>query len=161
LVFRLGGRRAVDLMLDLVWKSPASLDPEIRAEYVAAYTDPGRVSAMLGYYRAVARPKAAAAVRRRKLASPPRVHAERMLVLWGALDPVLPLWVGESVVKDLGPECAMVTVPGAGHFVIEEAPEIALETLQRLLADEPAAQAADTPKKKAAPRKKAVRPEPS
>ena len=62
------------------------------------------------------------------------VQAERMLVLWGALDPVLPIWVGESVTKDLGSSCSMVTVPKAGHFVVEEAPEICLEAIQELLA---------------------------
>jgi pimeloyl-ACP methyl ester carboxylesterase len=56
-----------------------------------------------------------------------------MLVLWGAADPVLPISVGESIVRDLGPTCAMVTVPGAGHFVIEEAPEVVRETLSRFL----------------------------
>jgi pimeloyl-ACP methyl ester carboxylesterase len=139
LAFRLGGKRVVDLMFSIGWKASRELDPELRAEYTAAYTDPGKVTAMLGYYRAAARPKLMAAVRREKPSASPRIWAERMLVLWGAADPVLPVWVGESVQKDLGPECAMVTVPGAGHFVIEEAPEIVLETLQRLLADPPGA----------------------
>ena len=58
-----------------------------------------------------------------------------MLVLWGAADPVLPVWVGESVVKDLGSECRMTTVPGAGHFVVEEAPEVSLQALTELFAD--------------------------
>jgi pimeloyl-ACP methyl ester carboxylesterase len=58
-----------------------------------------------------------------------------MLVLWGAADGVLPVSVGESIVKDLGSRCEMVTVPGAGHFVIEEAPDVVRETLSRFLAD--------------------------
>jgi pimeloyl-ACP methyl ester carboxylesterase len=58
-----------------------------------------------------------------------------MLVLWGAADPALPISVGESIVKDLGSSCAMITVPGAGHFVIEEAPEVVRETLTRFLAE--------------------------
>jgi pimeloyl-ACP methyl ester carboxylesterase len=58
-----------------------------------------------------------------------------MLVLWGAADPVLPVWVGESVQKDLGADCRMITVPGAGHYVLEEAPEVCLEALQELLAE--------------------------
>jgi pimeloyl-ACP methyl ester carboxylesterase len=135
LLFRLGGPRVVDLMLKAAWKSDRSLAPEVRAEYVAAYTDPGKVRAMLGYYRAVARPKAAALVTRRTAPRPPKARAERMLVLWGAADPVLPVWVGESVQKDLGADCRMITVPGAGHFVLEEAPEVCLEALQELLAE--------------------------
>lgn len=134
-VFRLGGARVVETMLRLGWRSDVQLDPEARAEYAAAYSAPDRVSAMLGYYRAAARPKLAAALHLGPApAGPPRVKAEEMLVLWGAADPVLPISVGESIVKDLGPSCAMVTVPGAGHFVVEEAPDVVRETLSRFLA---------------------------
>lgn len=135
LLFRLGGARVVEAMFKAGWKSDRELDPEVLAEYTAAYTDPGRVKAMLGYYRAVARPRAAALVTRRSAPPPPRTRAERMLVLWGAADPVLPVWVGESVTKDLGADCRMITVPGAGHFVLEEAPEVCLEAISELLAD--------------------------
>ncbi|MDX6218871.1 MAG: hypothetical protein QOJ48_552 [Frankiales bacterium] len=135
LLFRLGGPRVVDLMLTAAWKSDRSLAPEVHAEYVAAYTDPGKVKAMLGYYRGVARPRAAALLTRRSSPHPPKTRAERMLVLWGAADPVLPVWVGESVQKDLGADCRMITVPGAGHYVLEEAPEVCLEALQELLAE--------------------------
>lgn len=135
LLFRLGGARLVGAMLDLGWKSDVTLDPAARAEYAAAYSTPDKVSAMLGYYRAATRPKVAAALRGAKPASPPRVKAEQMLVLWGAADGVLPIGIGESIVKDLGPECAMITIPGAGHFVIEEAPDVVRETLSRFLAE--------------------------
>ena len=136
LLFRLGGARIVSTMLSLGWKSDVVLDPEAKAEYVAAYSTPESVRAMLGYYRAAARPKLAAALHLRdKADGPPHVKAEQMLVLWGAADAVLPISVGESIVKDLGATCAMVTVPGAGHFVLEEAPEICRETLSRFLAD--------------------------
>ena len=138
LVFRLGGRRVVELMLAIGWKSDAVLDPDVRAEYAAAYTDPERVTAMLGYYRAAARPRVTAALRRSRVPGLPRVHAERMLVLWGALDPVLPISVGEAAVKDLGSACAMTTVPGAGHFVVEEATAEVVRALQEVLADPPA-----------------------
>ena len=138
-LFRLGGVRVVETMLRLGWKSDVVLDPEAKAEYVAAYADREKVRAMLGYYRAAARPKLAAALHLPlknsgpKHAGPPRVKAEEMLVLWGAADSVLPISVGESIVKDLGASCAMITVPGAGHFVIEEAPDIVRETLSRFL----------------------------
>ena len=135
LLFRLGGKRVVDLMFSLAWKAEQPLDPEVMAEYTAAYTDPARVTAMLGYYRAAARPRLAAALSRSSFEGPPEVHADKMLVFWGAADPVLPISVGESIVKDLGPTCDMVTIPGAGHFVIEEATAVVLETLQAFLAD--------------------------
>ncbi len=139
LLFRLGGAKVVETMLRLGWKSDVVLDAEAKAEYVAAYSEPHNVSAMLGYYRAAARPKLAAALHLgTKPSGPPHVTAEEMLVLWGAADAVLPISIGESIVKDLGARCAMVTVPGAGHFVIEEAPDVVGETLSRFLADAPA-----------------------
>jgi pimeloyl-ACP methyl ester carboxylesterase len=139
-LFRLGGARVVETMLRLGWKSDVVLDSEAKAEYVAAYSDPEKVRAMLGYYRAAVRPKLAAALHLPlkgggpKQAGPPRVRAEEMLVLWGAADGVLPVSVGESIVKDLGASCSMVTVPGAGHFVVEEAPDVVRETLSQFLA---------------------------
>jgi len=166
LLFRLGGKRVVDAMLSLAWKSDVVLDPEVRAEYTAAYTDPAKVTAMLGYYRAAVRPKLAALVGRGDLpAGEPRVHAEKMLVLWGAADPVLPVSTGESVVKDLGSECAMVTIPGAGHYVIEEATAVVIEILRDFLADDPgttaAAPAKKAPAKKVAAKKVAAKKAPA
>lgn len=136
LLFRVGGRRAVDVMLDLPWRSHRRLDADSRAEYRAAYTDPVTVRAMLGYYRGVARPRLSALLRRERLGGAPRVAVEQALVLWGAGDPVLPVSCGESVVRDLGEGCVMVTIPGAGHFVPEEAPEVVVRVLQDFLAGE-------------------------
>jgi pimeloyl-ACP methyl ester carboxylesterase len=160
LVFRLGGRRVVDLMFSIGWKADNELDGDVLAEYTAAYTDPARVTAMLGYYRAAARPKLAAVLRRGEepTGPPPQVRADKMLVIWGAADPVLPVSIGESVVKDLGAECVMVTIPRAGHFVIEEAPAVVLETLTAFLASDAAEAPAPAPRKRAprrAPAKKA------
>jgi pimeloyl-ACP methyl ester carboxylesterase len=162
LVFKLGGRRVVDLFFAYAWKSEeVTLDPEVRAEYTAAYTEPGHVRAMLAYYRAAARPRVVAALSRTKSASQPRVSAERMLVFWGAKDPALPISVGESIVKDLGATCDMVTIPGAGHFVLEEATPVVVETLLAFLAETPtkaaAAKKAPAPRKR--PAKKAAPPE--
>ena len=137
LAFRLAGARAVDLMFSIGWKAATPLDPDALAEYRAAYGDAARVQAMLGYYRAAARPRARAALSRTATpAGDPTVQAEAMLVLWGAQDPVLPIRTGETVVRDLGSDAVMVTVPGAGHFVQEEAPELVLEVLREFLAPE-------------------------
>jgi pimeloyl-ACP methyl ester carboxylesterase len=137
-LFRLGGRRVVDAMLAYGWRSSTALDDERRAEYEAAYSDPGHVRAMLGYYRAAARPLVAAlrpgAPRR---AGRPRVTVERSLVLWGAKDPVLPIATGETVVRDLGAQSRMVTVPGAGHFVVEEATDVVVDVLLDFLGADP------------------------
>ena len=146
LAFRLSGRRLVDFMLKAAWRAPEPLDAERRSEYEAAYSEPAQVTAMLGYYRAAARPRIAAALKRTRVPGAPRVSAAKMLVLWGALDPVLPISTGESVVRDLGPDCVMVTVPGAGHFVIEEATKVVGDVLVDFLADD--APAAKVPAKK-------------
>ena len=135
LVFRVAGRRVVEAMLRYGWRSSPPLDADRCAEYTAAYTTRSVVTAMLGYYRGVARPRAAAVLGRRTRAGTPRVRAEQALVLWGALDPVLPISTGESVVRDLGADCVMVTVPGAGHFVVEEAPAVVTQVLLDFLAD--------------------------
>lgn len=139
LLFGAAGGRAVDAMFALAWRRPARLEPEVLAEYRAAYSDRARVTAMLGYYRAATRPRLRALLPGGpQRAGSPRVHAASMLVLWGAADPVLPVRIGETVVRDLGPDAVMVTVPGAGHFVPEEAPEVVLEVLRDFLAPEPA-----------------------
>ncbi len=130
LAFRLAGRRLVDLMLRAGWKAPTPLDAERRAEYEAAYSGRCRLRAFLGYYRSAVRPRSGALVPGSALARElPDVHVEEALVLWGALDPALPVSTGEAVVRDLGPGTRMTTVPGAGHFVIEEAPDVVVEVL--------------------------------
>lgn len=154
LAFRAAGARLVDLMLSLAWKSETRLDPDLRAEYIAAYADPEKITAMLGYYRAAARPQLAHALRVGEAPDPPPVvRADRMLVLWGAADPVLPLSVGEAVVKALGADCVMVSIPGAGHFVVDEAPELVTQTLVDFLADAPTVSTPKPTPTKRAPRK--------
>lgn len=130
---RVAGRHLVETMLRYPWRAATPLDADAKAEYVAAYTDPERLRAMLGYYRAAARPKVRSAVGLGTSPSYPQVRAEKMLVLWGAKDPVLPVRIGEGIVQDLGPDCVMVTVLEAGHFVVEEAPEVSLAALQDFL----------------------------
>ena len=142
LLFRFGGPRVVEKMIKLAWRAPAPLAADVCAEYTAAYVDAQQVTAMLGYYRAAARPRLAAmlpgAAEPAASAAMPQIVVEQALVLWGALDPVLPIATGQSVVRDLGPACAMITVPGVGHFVVEEAPEVVLAVLSDFLAEKPA-----------------------
>lgn len=134
-LFRLGGRDAVARMVRAGWRAPRPLDPAVLAHYQDAYASPERVAAMLAYYRSATRPRVRRAVERFLAggAAPRRERSpallERALVLWGALDPVLPIAVGEAAVRDLGARTEMVTVPGAGHFVVEEAPDVVIPAI--------------------------------
>lgn len=151
-LMRAGGERAVDLMVKAGWRAARTLEPSVLEHYRQAYAPPERVGAMLGYYRTATRPRVArtvarllrpAGVRREGGVSEPRGEgaepgpAERSLVLWGARDPVLPVPVGEAVVRDLGARTEMVTVPGAGHFVVEEAPDVAVPAIVDFLRNAP------------------------
>jgi haloacetate dehalogenase len=140
LALRAGGRRAVDVAFRLGWRARTPLDAASLAEYRAAYTTPGVRRAMLGYYRSSARPRAArllrSLVRSGGTSAPaPHVAVEKALVLWGAADRIMPIATGEAIVRDLGADCVMVTVPGAGHFVVEEAPDVVTDVLLDFLAD--------------------------
>lgn len=91
--------------------------------YADAYADPERVRAMVGYYRAAVRRQGAPEGRA------PAARPERSLVVWGTNDPPMPLRVGESVVSDLGAVAdpagvRMVTLPGVGHWPLDEAPDV-------------------------------------
>ncbi|HSP36802.1 MAG TPA: alpha/beta hydrolase [Frankiaceae bacterium] len=131
-VFTSAGAAMVRAMFRYAWKS--GRPPQAMVDgYAEAYRAPERVRAMAGYYRA--------AVRRRR--SPdgtkdPSVRAERSLVVWGTDDPPMPLRVGESVVTDLGrvndpATVRMVTLPGVGHWPLEEVPEIVLPLIADFL----------------------------
>ncbi|MDX6257240.1 MAG: hypothetical protein QOJ11_3574 [Frankiales bacterium] len=132
-VFRLGGRRLVDGMLRLAWKSDRPLDPDVRDRYAAAYAQPQRVSAMLGYYRAGTRAQIARLRSRGETPAHPAPSGLGRLVLWGAADPVMPMAIAESVCRDLGPAAELVSLPGIGHFPLEEAPEDSVRIITRFL----------------------------
>jgi pimeloyl-ACP methyl ester carboxylesterase len=147
--FAVDRRALVRGMIRYAWRAPRPLDPAVLEHYLDAYAAPERIRAMLAYYRAAVRDR---------LRHPARVlglvrgaagpgpggrsaggpgggvaAAAPALVVWGAADPVLPLQVAETVVRDLGPGTTSVTVPGAGHFVVEEAPEVAVPAIARYL----------------------------
>ncbi|MDX6246458.1 MAG: hypothetical protein QOE76_4181 [Frankiales bacterium] len=133
-VFRLAGRRLVDGMLRLAWKAEQPLDPDVRDRYAAAYSEPQRIAAMLGYYRAATRDR----ISRRRSGQPPATGPSAptglgRLVLWGAADPVMPMAIAESVCHDLGPAAELVSLPGIGHFPLEEAAEDSVRIISRFL----------------------------
>jgi pimeloyl-ACP methyl ester carboxylesterase len=148
LLFRLGGRDLLRRMLGYAWRTPQPLDPQVEDAYLDAYRPPERITAMLGYYRAAVRAQLRRPTALARLATRGRLAAPRLaptpgsghdgpaagpLVLWGADDPVLPLTVAEAALRDLGPGSRLVTVPRAGHFVVEEAPDVAIPAIAGFL----------------------------
>lgn len=136
--FRLGGRRLIRWIFSRLWKVERPLDRVALTHYERVYTDPARIAAMLGYYRANLRSKVISLASGRGPGTPSRVTADR-LVVWGAADPVLPMSVAEAAVRDLGPGTELVSFPGVGHFPLEEAAEDVVPVIARFLrgADEP------------------------
>lgn len=133
---RLGRERLVRQMVRAIWKADG--ESAYIDEYAAAYANPASWDAMLAYYRAVVRPRAWRAMtgllgRESEPIGMPRVKVERALVVWGTEDPPTPLHIGESVVRDLGPDATMLSVPGVGHLPHEEAPDVVLPAIAEFL----------------------------
>ncbi len=102
-------------------------DEDIRIYTRSLQSGPSFRCAM-GYYRSLHR-EAATLVR--ALLRPPRVTPPA-LVLFGALDPIMPPTVARMAAKDLGAELELVE--DAGHFVQTDAPERVSAALLRFLA---------------------------
>ena len=135
-VGRVGAAQVVRQVFAATWKAEGQ--PEALEEYVAAYSAPERWDAMLSYYRGVVRPRAARAVgsllgRESDPIGMPTVKVERALVVWGTDDPATPLHVGEGVVRDLGPDATMLSLPGVGHWPHEEAPDVVIPAIAEFL----------------------------
>jgi pimeloyl-ACP methyl ester carboxylesterase len=145
----LTGRRGLRWLLRLGWRSgrpaPGTSEGAALDAYVDAYAPAERRAAMLAYARATVRPRLrrtlSAALAKPKVDHPGKHYAsagsavsvERALVVWGAADPVLPVRVGEAVVRELGPGVDMVTLPGIGHSPLEEAPDVAVPVVAEFL----------------------------
>ena len=119
-----------------LWKAPGQ--SPLLDHYVAAYSSPERWEATLGYYRATVRPRVLGGLTTLLggSATGPRLgrpDPERALVVWGTEDPVTPLHVGEAVVRDLGAQATMLTVPGTGHLPHEEAPDVVIPAVAEFL----------------------------
>ena len=132
LLFRVGGTRLLRAMLHGAGRrKDRPLDEETAMAYAQPYRDMTRVRAMLGYYRWVARRRLSGRVRHGLLDGD--VGAQSVLVVWGARDSVLPLSVGDAVVRDVGVPVQYVTLPDAGHWPVEEEEEIAVPTIARFI----------------------------
>jgi pimeloyl-ACP methyl ester carboxylesterase len=106
------------------WLTEAELD-----HYVAAYAQPGALGGGFGYYRAFERFRTAQGD------IPPAELAVRVptLVLWGEGDPVLPVAWADRL-PEYFPDLVLESIPGVGHFMMREAPELLVERVLGFLA---------------------------
>lgn len=102
---------------------PDAFSPQDVARYVEAWSQPGAVTAMLNYYRAVFRqtPKRAEA-RIRPLEAP-------TLVIWGERDRHLGAELAEPDRTDVPNLQRVVRLPDASHWVQHDEPERVTELL--------------------------------
>lgn len=126
IVFRHAARPLVRGALRYASAADSPFSDEAVDRYAAAVRS--HPEAWLAYYRTLSRRavvdwalrrarKRVAVLREPSRPNPLRVPA---LVIWGEEDPVTPAHLAPGVAHDLGAE--LVLVPGAGHFVPDEAP---------------------------------------
>lgn len=136
LVLSLAAPAVVTGAMRFGWRSEQALAPRYLQHYVTAYRHPARIEALVAYCRAVddlrrevPHPGGPA------VALPPagRVTADAALVVWGTADPLTPLALAERVRADLGPDADLLEVPGAGHFPLEEAPDVVVPAIAEFL----------------------------
>lgn len=135
LALRAAGAAAIRAIIASGWVA-GEPDEEVLAGYADAYADPARVAALTGYVRDLVRPRlgryAQLVLRLAETTDePPVPRPERVLVVHGDQDPVLPLGGAERAAAALGGEVAVV--PGAGHYVLEESPEQAVPLVRTFL----------------------------
>jgi len=121
-----------------------ALIPEAeRQQYIAEWSQPGGLTAMLNWYRAskvkVPPPGVTLPLPKWLLGAFPKVKVPT-LVIWGMKDvALLPIQLEglEALVEDL----RIVRLPGAGHFAPWEAPEAVADALEPFLAEDVSATA--------------------
>ncbi len=96
---------------------PGTFSRDDLAKYVAAWTQPGALSAMLGWYRAAAR----ATLNRQPLA-PGRTIKAPTLILWGEQDVALGVELAEQSLGYLE-QGRLERFPEATHWIHEEFPD--------------------------------------
>ncbi len=127
IAFRTAARPLVRTAVRYAATVRAPFDDEVIDAYAAAVA--ARPRAWLGYFRGLARRAVVEWTSRRVrrdvsfLRDPHRPDRLRVptVVVWGAEDRITPEHLGVRAASDLDAE--LVSVPGVGHFVHEEAPE--------------------------------------
>jgi pimeloyl-ACP methyl ester carboxylesterase len=102
---------------------PGAFTPADLERYVEAWSQPGALTAMLNYYRAVVRrPPSRAAARIRPVQAPTRV-------IWGERDRYLDPGLAEPPRDEVPNLERVIRLPGASHWVQHDEPERVTELL--------------------------------
>jgi pimeloyl-ACP methyl ester carboxylesterase len=128
---------ARDRWIDLALRAGAArkdaFDQDALAEYHEAYRSLERKRSAFAYYRTVTRRIIASKLPRRERHTRPRASITApTLVIWGEKDPVLPVALAETILRDI-PQARLATIPDAGHFVPEEQPERVAQLLKEFI----------------------------
>lgn len=99
---------------------PGTFAPEELAQYRQAWSQPGAITAMLNWYRAVVRYRPTNRVSRRILVP--------TLVIWGALDRFFEVETAQASV-DLCEDGQLVMIESAGHWLQHEEPVLVYDQL--------------------------------
>ena len=102
-----------------------TVSEEAVSAYAAERAMPGQTEALVGISKIIARDGVQGAIPRDRLAG----LAMPVSVVWGTLDTVLPRHQSDG----LPPLFALHSLPGAGHMLIDEAPDLAIELIRRQL----------------------------
>ena len=113
---RLGGARLRDWIRSWAGRGDVFSEEDLD-RYVEAFAQPGALSAALNYYRAAFRRSF------RTLRERPRPVEAPTLVLWGQTDRILGVDLLRGLDRFVAGPLRVEVVPGAGHFVQQEAPE--------------------------------------
>lgn len=111
-------------LLRRVWASGPARDPEVRAQYEAAFAQPGAITCALNYYRAAARKQR------------PRTNLieQPVLLLWGDRDRYLVRKLTRGL-DEWVPSIRVRHLKKAGHWLHHDEPDTVNEALVNFLRD--------------------------
>lgn len=113
------------------------MTPQIKADYIAAWSQPGALESMLHWYSSspIVVPKLGEGVETAPLLEidPERVKVRMPhLVIWGEADEALQPVCLEGLEK-FAHDLTIRRVPGAGHWILHEKPELVAQTFRAFL----------------------------
>lgn len=114
------------------------MTPEIKARYIAAWSQPGAMESMLHYYSSspIVVPKPDEAVTTAPLLDVPKERVTvRMphLVIWGEADEALRP-VSLEGLDEFAADLTIERIPGAGHWILHEKPQEVATTIRAFVA---------------------------